>query len=1073
MAAPAPSDPSSPWRRIFEDVRHAVGTQRDENGVLGSINWLRKQMEARGANPNVVRNIIYRDKGKVGDKRVLFEILGQLWEGTGRPPLRAPELEVLLSASPSAEQEVMQLLGREKRRAYRAFVAGVRDGETPRLLVTGRPGSGKTLLFDYVQQALEADPPATARVLRCEFTSADLAASLSRLATLLEVPAELFEAKLVKVGGSGAFAVQADAQADLARTLLDAVRQHHGPLALMLHVSQLLSAQDHLGASPLRLNTPEVPRVTAAEWLWLSLFEPLSRLPDVALMVSMSDVPARALAALGRFEGPVKLSPPTIAEARRFVKGRLPHLSAAQQEAVVQRAGRSFEELRTLTLLAEIREPLPEREAGETSERHLDALSQLALHAGDARLRDFLAAMAVLSIPEAPAFRREALDALRGDALPALSSVELAFLDAVPGADESYRCFSRQLARRLRVRLQEEDGPRYRRFHHLAAEHYRASAEADRQGETAARYLHHLFEAREWEALEGWLRHASVRQSLVRRLWEAAARELEPRGSAAFIPIARQVAAHYVKLGSYEHPDALAAFEALGRSEDPDVRAWTTLKRAEGAVLKGHFERAEGLLQGWIDTRDPVLLAEVALVRASIARWRAELEHAAALVAEEARPHLARIPDHDDNGRLVHAKVAVWAGLIAKDQGRLDRAVEEFAAVPAGDDLIEARVAFQRGDVLMKLGRFDAALREFDRAVGLSRRSEALVQEQSRYLARRGTLRRRRGEAAEAAEDFRAARRALDDAAEPLAGIERAFWLAKLDDERSLALLAEGRHQEAIHALKRNLDTFERYGAAFGVDASYRTMRSVLRLAIAYACRDLGRPYRAPLPIPADHVAGPDGLHAQELFEETIRTLDARGDEAHLGGLLREALLAAARFGRGDEADARAGRALAEAHYPYQRARAQATLAAVALRRDDAEAALERVAAGAAALAESRTGPAGEGGERGDLGLRAELEAAALRALVRLDRVGAAAEALAAALREEALRPYHEALLRVYGEAAERAGGRGWLEHPALRDELGLPLPETSARVRLPDALVARWLEQGAAASDDALAAAR
>ena len=84
------SDPSSPWRRIFEDVRESVGNERDEHGVLGSINWLRHQMEVRGANPNVVRNIIYRDKGKLPDKRVLFQILDDLWRRRGHGPLRSP-----------------------------------------------------------------------------------------------------------------------------------------------------------------------------------------------------------------------------------------------------------------------------------------------------------------------------------------------------------------------------------------------------------------------------------------------------------------------------------------------------------------------------------------------------------------------------------------------------------------------------------------------------------------------------------------------------------------------------------------------------------------------------------------------------------------------------------------------------------------------------------------------------------------------------------------------------------------------------------------------------------------------
>lgn len=146
--------PNSPWRSVFERVRREVGRRRDEHGSLGSINWLRHHMELRGANPNVVRNIIYRDKGKLPDKRTLYAILDDLWQASGQPPLDAAELASLLSPGSGHEQEVLQLLGREKRRAYRDFVQAVRSGDDPKLVVVGRPGSGKTLLCDYIQQAL-------------------------------------------------------------------------------------------------------------------------------------------------------------------------------------------------------------------------------------------------------------------------------------------------------------------------------------------------------------------------------------------------------------------------------------------------------------------------------------------------------------------------------------------------------------------------------------------------------------------------------------------------------------------------------------------------------------------------------------------------------------------------------------------------------------------------------------------------------------------------------------------------------------------------------------------------------
>ena len=58
MSNPRADEAVSPWRPVFEAVRQAIGQRRDGNGVVGSINWLRHAMEAKNANPNVVRNII-------------------------------------------------------------------------------------------------------------------------------------------------------------------------------------------------------------------------------------------------------------------------------------------------------------------------------------------------------------------------------------------------------------------------------------------------------------------------------------------------------------------------------------------------------------------------------------------------------------------------------------------------------------------------------------------------------------------------------------------------------------------------------------------------------------------------------------------------------------------------------------------------------------------------------------------------------------------------------------------------------------------------------------------------------
>lgn len=1062
MASHPPDEHASPWRPIFEAVRKTVGQRRDVNGVLGSINWLRKEMERRGANPNVVRNIIYRDKGKLPDKRVLFEILTELWASTGQPPFRAPELEVLLSPGSSAEQEVLQLLGREKRRAYRTFVGGVRAGETPRLLITGRPGSGKTLLADYVQQALEIPPRAADRIVRLEFSSGDLASALGRLAQALGVPPELVESKLLRIGSSSAFAVQADAQAEVARVIIDAARHEPGRTVFLLHISQSLSGQDSLGLVPLRLNTPEVPRVSASEWLWLSLLEPLSRLPNVAVLGSMADVPARALQRLGAFDGPIKLTPPTTSEARRFVKARLPHLPTSQQEDIVQRAGRSFEELRTLTLLAEVREPVG-KEALEGSQLSIEQLSKLVEASGDARLRDFLSALAVLSIPEFPTFRAETVMRLRQQASSDLNAFELAFLDQVPGEEGIYRCFSRQLARALRQRLQDGDIARYRGLNLAAADAYREGAWADPASEAASRFLHHVFEARDWETMAVWLRRNSIQQSLVRRIWSAAESELS--GSKTFHSIARQVAAHYVKLGSYDHADAVSAFNALARSDDVDVRAWTTLKRAEGEVLKGRFEHAQRLLETCPGTSVPLLRAEVALVRASIARWHSGLDEAARLVDEDARRALAAVADDDAASDLARAKVEVWAGLIAKDRGDLEGALAEFDSVTIDDDLIRARIAFQKGDVGLKLGRFDQALRELNLAVRLSHRSEALVQEQTRYLARRGTLYRRMGDVVSAQRDFAAARSILETSeAEP---VEREFWLAKVDDEAALALLAEGLFEEATFTLSRSIERFRAYAKAMEVDAEYRVLRTTLHIGLAYACRGLAQPFRLPLPVlPLPHADLPDLRHARQRIAEVLTALDAKAGEEVFGGLVRRAHLHASLVATtAEEALDHADKAVEASRFDYQRAEAMAATIAARLKMADTRGAAIALGRGESALRASLP-PRGTG-ERGDLGLRAQYVALAGATQLQLGSSSEAAERLVGALDDPDLAAYHEGLLRAFGEGAERmpATDGAWREHTRLGELLGLGDRPDVGPARLPDALVARWRHRRSAAA--------
>ena len=1052
-----PGTTLSPWRPLFEQVRQSVGNHRDENGSLGSINWLRHHMQERGANPNVVRNIIYRDKGRLPDKRVLFTILQDLCRDHGKAPVSAPELEALLASNGADEGRLLETLGRDKRRAFRTFVNDCRLHHHPKMLVVGRAGSGKTLLLDTIEQALQSSNPGATRFVRVEFSGHDLASALGRLAAAVGVDATLFEARLVKVGGAGAYAVQADAQAELARSIVDEARHLNGPQTLLLHISHALGAQDVLGRVPLRLNDAEVTRVSASEWLWVSIIEPLARIPKMAMLVSIADLPLRAQGRLDAFREPIRLTPPSLAEARRFVRHRLPHANEAQVDQILRLAGRSFEELRTLTLLAEIRDPAVV--ASGSSDRSLQQLAK-AIEGNDDTLRQFLAAIATLSLPADSQFQRDELDALLGHDSAEHESLRQAFLDPLPGRPHTLRVFSRDLAGELRRRLLASDPNAYRSLHERAALHLHAAATAAPRNEVANRYLTMLLEARTWSMLLSWMQQHGSTQALVERLWPLVEVELEP--GPVLEQLAQRVAAHYVKLGTFTHPDVQRAFAILDRASDAKARFWTTLRRAEGLSFAGRLEEASLLLAQLPEVDDARLGADAAIARAGIARWRGQRTEASRLVLDLAPKLLKRAPA-DAQTDAVRVRARLWAGLMAKDDGDYDTALAHFASVPVADDLVAARAAFQSGDIRMRLGHYDQAQRALAIAVERARRSDALATEQTRYLARLATVYRRRSEHATARATFDAASLLLDQA-QPVGGEtpEQIFWRARLEDEAGLQLLAERRFDEATVVFGRNLRHFRNYAVAHDVDATYRVMRSTLRLAITYGCRAVGQPFLRPFAITPelshDH---PDLVQARRLLCGVLTEVEHDAGGWALSSLTLDTLLVLALFSAPADALVFGERAVAGTRYPYARAQALAHTATAAMRSGDCGRADELLAQSSEALQTSLTGPEGATEERGDLELAAWLvELQVTNALLRGDGL-AAGDGLALGLADERLQAHHQALLRSFGEAVNRLGSLGWERSQGLVAIFGWhgdPLASLELHnLRLPDALASHW----------------
>jgi hypothetical protein len=74
------------YKAALADLRAHLPPAPAGGGPLrGSLRWLEAEMQARGARPTAVRNIIYRDIGTAADRAALSAILAALAAEAGRP----------------------------------------------------------------------------------------------------------------------------------------------------------------------------------------------------------------------------------------------------------------------------------------------------------------------------------------------------------------------------------------------------------------------------------------------------------------------------------------------------------------------------------------------------------------------------------------------------------------------------------------------------------------------------------------------------------------------------------------------------------------------------------------------------------------------------------------------------------------------------------------------------------------------------------------------------------------------------------------------------------------------------
>ena len=705
------------------------------------------------------------------------------------------------------------------------------------------------------------------------------------------------------------------------------------------------------------------------------------------------------------------------------------------------------------------------------TERPTEQLGQLVT-GGSSRIRDFLEVLAVLSLPEFPAVAQSALETLRRTEPRSLSPLELAFLDAVPGEPGYWRPFSRQFSQVLRDQLGAADPEQFRSLSRAAGRLYEAEAHAAPRSASAARYAHYLFAARAWPELIFWAEHAPVPQPLLQRLWRTAQAELTSRADEPlFSTVALRVASYYLRLGSPEHPGALSALEVLAASSRPELRSWALVKRAESALQEGRFGEAETLLDSWREVGGTGFVTEVALLRANLARWHSHLSDAAkyaqssidalASAAENTPENTAE--NTPENIRvlelagiagtgvdpLLAVRVELWAGLVAKDRGEWLGALTHFRTAQTSDELFLGRLRFQEADVLRSLGRLGEAYAALNDAVSWSVQGEAPAFERARYQARRGTLAWRRGELRAAQADFAAAQTILAGTESGRASLRLSFEQAKVQDEAALNLLAEGQADNAIAALQENQETFAAYGRRYDVDSSFRVLRSRLRLAAAYGCRALARRYGLIAgPYPADEPTSLDLQRARQLVAGVLGALAA--EPGRYAGLVTTARFSAGVLLLPAQAVLQAEAALADAFHPYGRGRAGAFYADALLSSGNPAPARAAVSEAQRDLQNTTNGVID------DYALYAHLALVDAAALLYLGKLSEAHERIFEALQNAQLEPYHNPLLRHFGEAAEHLGVQLSAEALGVGDA---PLPST---LRPADALALRWRQRRA-----------
>lgn len=741
---------STLWQTYLEALRpHLSG--RDHRGKKGSLRWLEAAVAERGGRAGTVRNILYKDLGSPEEKLRLFEVICDLYTESG---LEAPSLP-----SELALESARRALGRDKRRLFRRFVRALEQGDKPQMVVVGGAATGKGVLLAAVERAVPG----------CLMVNlgGELAQHLHPLAEKLGLE---LEGILSQLSPTQPYALQAALQDELRNELARALNTFGRPL--------LLRAEKEGQIGGLSLRDAQGNPVGLAAWV-----EPLLRRLTIPFLAGLSEPPPNLAWH--------PLSAPSRAEARRYVKDRLPDLPPERVEALVNQAGRNFAELSRLVLL----------EAAQTEGSTPAALAGYNL-AQDTTLRPILYALAVLSPEADPGVPVALLEKAINKNLERLSQAERALL--TPMGEGRVRPALRSL-------LPEVPEKEARKLHALALDFFKGDL---------FRLLHHARGAQRLDKLLELLSQDPSRLSLLPTLWAESQHWPLPERE----KLAMTVVRYRAVLGQYAHPEALEALELLFASSDLATQSWARVKAAEARVDAGDFHAALTLLPP-PETLSGEIAAEGLLVWAAVERWQGDYAQAEAYVQQALS---LPIPP------FLADRVRLWQGLVAKDAGRFDEALEALRQV-SHDPLLVGRARYQSGDLLLRTGRVYEAEAQMRQGLEALESSGAPPEEVARVRARFGTALRRIGNFAEAEKYLY---RSIHEASD-------AFVRARAMSEASVLELARGRPLEALNLLAE-AEAYLRDVRERPEEAHYRHRRTLYRIAVAYWVRASGLPYLPP-----------------------------------------------------------------------------------------------------------------------------------------------------------------------------------------------------------------------------------